>query len=386
MIYLDYAATTPLRAEARQAMDPYLAGELGNPSSLHAAGQEARRTLDDARDRVAAALGARAEEVIFTSGGTEANNLALVGSFLAQRSRRPHLITAATEHHSILDTCGFLETLGGEITVLPVDRHGFVDPAAVGLAITPRTGLVSIMHANNEVGTVAPLAEIAALTRAAGVPLHTDAVQSVGALPVRMDALGVDLLSLSAHKFYGPPGIGALVARRGVPLRPLLHGGGQERGRRAGTENWIGAIGMARALELAVAEQEPGAVRLAALRDRLIAGVRATVPEVALNGHPTRRLPNNVNLSFAGVEAEMLLLNLDLAGIAASAGSACTAGSLQPSHVLAALGGTPEQLRGSIRMSLGRHTTAAEIDRVVEELRELVPRLRGRPVGAYDRR
>lgn len=366
-------------------MAPFLAGEFGNPSSLHAPGQEVRRALDDARDRVAAALGARAEEVIFTSGGTEANNLALIGSFLAQRSRRPHLITAATEHHSILDACRFLETMGAEVTVLPVDRHGFVDPAAVGRAITPRTGLISIMHANNEIGTVAPLAEIAAVTRAAGVPLHTDAVQSAGALPVRMDALGVDLLSLSAHKFYGPPGIGALLVRRGLPLRPLLYGGGQERGRRAGTENWIGAIGMARALELAVEEQEAEAARLAAVRDRLIAGVRAAVPEVTLNGHPTRRLPNNVNLSFAGIEAEMLLLNLDLAGIAASAGSACTAGSLQPSHVLAALGGSPEQIRGSIRMSLGRHTKAGEIDRVVEQLAEIVPRLRGRSVEVYDR-
>ncbi len=234
------------------------------------------------------------------------------------------------------------------------------------------------MHANNEIGTVAPLTEIAAVTRAAGVPLHTDAVQSVGALPVRMDALGADLLSLSAHKFYGPPGVGALVVRKGVPLRPLHYGGAQERGRRAGTENLTGIIGMARALVLAVQEREQEAARLSVLRDRLIAGVLGELPEVTLNGHPTRRLPNNVNLTIAGTDTEMLLLNLDLAGVAASAGAACTAGSLEPSHVLTAIGRSPEQVRGSIRLSLGRPTTAAEIDCVVVRLAEIVHRLRGR--------
>jgi cysteine desulfurase len=330
-------------------------------------------------------MGARAEEVVFTSGGTEADNLALVGVFLEERHRRPHVITAATEHHAVLDTCHFLATLGAEVTVLPVDHDGFVDPDDVRQAITSRTGLVSVMHANNEIGTVAPLGEIAAVTRTAGVPLHTDAVQSIGALPLQMDALGVDLLSLSAHKFYGPKGAGALVVRRGVHLRPLQYGGGQERGRRAGTENIAGIIGMARSLQLAVEERTTEAARQATLRDRLIDRVTAAVPGVTLNGHPVRRLPNNVNLTFAGVEAEMLLLSLDLAGIAASAGSACTAGSLEPSHVLTALGRSPEQVRGSIRLSLGRDTTAPEIDLVIEQLVEIVHRLRSRQTSDVSR-
>ena len=382
MIYLDHAATTPLHPEARRAMEPFLAGEYGNPSSLHAAGQEAHRALDAARDGIAAALGARAEEVIFTSGGTEANNLALTGVFLAERPRRPHLVTVATEHHAILDTCCFLETLGAEITLLPVDSDGFVDPDDLRRALTPRTALVSVMHANNEIGTVAPLAEISAITRAAGVPLHTDAVQTVGSLPLRLADNGPDLISLSAHKFYGPKGVGALIARRGVRLRPLLHGGGQERGRRAGTENVAGLVGMARALELALADREGEATRQAALRDRLIRGVLAAVPGAMLNGHPTRRLPNNVNLAIAGVEAEMLLLNLDLAGICASAGSACTAGSLEPSHVVMALGRSPELVSGSLRLSLGRSTTAEEIDVVIEQLAGIVHRLRRRAGGS----
>jgi cysteine desulfurase len=334
MIYLDHAATTPLHPEARRAMEPLLAGAYGNPSSLHAAGQEARRALDEARDRIAAALGVRADEMTFTSGGTEADNLALTGVFLAERARRPHLVTVATEHHAVLDTCRFLETLGAEITILPVDGDGRVDPDEVRRALGTRTALVSVMHANNEIGTVAPLAEIAAITRAAGVPLHTDAVQTAGTFPLDVGGLGVDLLSLSAHKFYGPKGIGALVVRRGVGLKPLLYGGSQERGRRAGTQNVAGIVGMARALDVALADREREAARQAALRDRLIGGVLASVPGAMLNGHPTRRLPNNVNLAFTGVDAEMLLVNLDLAGICASAGSACTAGSLEPSHVL----------------------------------------------------
>jgi cysteine desulfurase len=389
MIYLDNAATTPLHPEARRAMEPFLGEVYGNPSSLHAAGQEARRALDDARDRIATALGARAEEVIFTSGGTEADNLALTGLFLAQRQRRPHLVTVDTEHHAILDTCRFLESLGAEVTVLPVDGAGLVDPDDVRRALTPRTGLVSVMHANNEIGTIAPLSEIAAITREAGVPLHTDAVQTVGVLPAGLDALGVDLLSLSAHKFYGPKGVGALLVRRGqrsgaeLPgLKPLLYGGAQERGRRAGTENLAGIVGMARALELALAGREAEDRRQVALRDRLIEGVRAAVPDVVLNGHPSRRLPNNVNLAFPGLEAEVLLLNLDLEGIAASAGSACTAGSLEPSHVIRALGRSPELVRSSIRLTLGRETTEAEVDTVVDRIGEIVRRLRGRQPSA----
>ncbi len=382
MIYLDHAATTPLLPEARKAMTPFLEALYGNPSSLHAAGQAARQALDDARDEIAAALGARAEEVVFTSGGTEADNLALVGLFMAQRDRRPHLITVATEHHAVLDTCRFLESLGAELTVLPVDGDGMVDPEAVRRALTPRTGLVSVMYANNEIGTVAPLAEIAAITREAGVPLHTDAVQSVGALPVGLDELGVDLLSLAAHKFYGPKGVGALLVRRGIRLKPLQHGGGQERGRRAGTENVAGIVGMARALALVVAERTEEAPRQAALRDRMIEGIRAIVPDGVLNGHPVRRLPNNVNVTFPGLDAESLLLNLDLEGVCVSAGSACTAGSLEPSHVIQALGHSPERMGGTIRFSLGRTTTAAEVELTVERLAAIVRRLRGRQVFA----
>jgi cysteine desulfurase len=376
MTYLDHAATTPLRPEAREAMEPFLGEVYGNPSSLHAAGQEARRALDDARDRVAAALGARAEEVVFTSGGTEADNLALIGRFLAERERRPHLVTVATEHHAVLDTCRFLEGLGAEVTLLPVDGDGLVDPDAVRRALTPRNSVVSVMYANTEIGTIAPLAEIGAITREAGAPLHTDAVQAVGALPLTMDALGVDLLSLSAHKFYGPKGVGTLLVRRGTRLQPLQQGGGQERGRRAGTENLAGIVGMARALELAVAEREAEAPRQVALRDRLIEGIRAVVPEVVLNGHPTRRLPNNANLAFPGLEAEVLLLNLDLEGVAASAGSACTAGSLEPSYVLQAIGRARDLGRGSLRLTVGRGTTADEIESVVDRLGGIVRRLR----------
>jgi cysteine desulfurase len=376
VIYLDYAATTPLRAEARAAMAPFLDTVYGNPSSIHAAGQAARRALDEARDRVAGAIGARGEEILFTSGGTEADNLALTGVFLAEYPARDHLITAATEHHAVLDTCEFLRGLGAEVTLLPVDGDGRVDPAAVAAAITPRTCLVSIMAANNEIGTLAPLPEIARVTREAGIPFHTDAVQWAGALPLDVEVLGVELLTLSAHKFYGPKGAGALYLRRGTRLTPLLHGGGQERGRRAGTENVAGIAGMARALELAVAEIPTEAPRLTALRDRLLAALQDTLPDVILNGHPSDRLPNNLNVSFPGVDNELLLLNLDLEGMAASAGSACTAGSLEPSHVIAALGASPERLRGSIRLSLGHETTEAEIDAVVERLVPIVRRLR----------
>lgn len=375
MIYLDHAATTPLHPEARRAMEPYLSETYGNPSSLHMAGQEARRAIDDARDRVARSLGVLAEEVIFTSGGTEADNLALVGVFLADRER-PHIVTAATEHHAILDTCHFLESLGAEITVLPVDCMGRIDPEDVRRALTPRTGLVSVMHANNEIGTVAPLAAIAAITRAAGVPLHTDAVQTIGALPTDFSSLGADLISLAAHKFYGPKGVGSLIARRGVRLTPLLHGGGQERGRRAGTENVASIVGMAHALEQARSDVRAEAARLTELRDRLIRRVCDTVPDAVLNGHPVHRLPNNAHFSFAGVAGEALLLNLDLEGVCASAGSACSAGSLEPSHVMRALGRERELALGSIRFSLGRGTTEHEIDTVVGLLAKIVPRLR----------
>lgn len=349
---------------------------FGNPSSIHAAGQAARAALDRAREEVARALGAAPEEILFTSGGTEADNLALVGRFLAARPEKDHVVTAATEHHAVLDTCGFLRELGAEVTILPVDGCGVVDPDAVAAAITPRTALVTVMAANNEIGTLAPVAGIGRVAREAGVPFHTDAVQWVGALPLEVGSLPVDLLSLSAHKFGGPKGVGALYLRRGVACRPLLYGGGQERGRRAGTENVAGILGMAAALAVAVAEIPVEAPRLAGLRDRLIGGLAAALPGVTLNGHPTRRLPNNVNVAFAGVESEVLLLALDLEGIAASAGSACTAGSIEPSHVIAALGASQERRRGSIRLSLGRGTTAEEVEAALLRLVEIVERLR----------
>lgn len=376
MIYLDYAATAPLRPEARAAMEPFLDGVFGNPSSIHAAGQAARRALDDARDRIARVLNARGEEIVFTSGGTEANNLALTGVFLAARAERPHLVTAVTEHHAVLDTCRFLESRGADVTYLPVDGCGRVDPDAVQAAIRPETCLVSIMAANNEIGTLVPIREIADMTRTAGVPFHTDAVQIAGSLPVDVDALGGDLLSLSAHKFGGPKGVGVLYVRRGTRLERILHGGGQERGRRAGTENVAGIVGMARALELATAEMAAEALRLTTLRDRLLVGLRSAVGDVILNGPQLDRLPNNLNVAFRGIESEVMLLNLDLEGVAASAGSACTAGSLEPSHVLTALGLPPEVVNSSIRFSLGRGTTAAEIDETVEIVARIARRNR----------
>lgn len=376
MIYLDHAATTPCRPEVVEAMAPFLAERFGNPSSIHRAGQEARRALDRARDGVAAALGTRAEEIVFTGSGTEADNLALLGSFLAaSRGGKKHLVTAATEHHAVLHTLDLLRDLGAEVTLLPVDEHGLVDPVELRNAIRLQTFLISVMWANNEIGTVAPMAEIAAVARECEVPLHTDAVQAVGSLLVNVNDPPVDLLTLSAHKFYGPKGAGALYVRRGTPLKPVLRGGSQERERRAGTENVAGIVGLATAFELAVAEMPRESPRQAALRDRLIRRVLAEAPGAVLNGHPVRRLPNNANFSFPGLEGEMLLLNLDLEGVAASSGSACTAGAIEPSHVLKALGVPYDRTVSAVRLTLGRHTTEAEIDSAAATLTRIVYRL-----------
>lgn len=385
MIYLDHAATTPCRPEVAAAMAPYLTEKFGNPSSVHAIGQEARRALDDARDRVAALIGARSEEIVFTGSGTEADNLALVGSFLEHRDRKNHLITAATEHHAVLHTAEWLRTLGAEVTVLPVDGEGRVDPEDVRRAIRPETFLVSVMAANNEIGTLAPVAEIGAICREAGVPFHTDAVQWAGALPLDVEAMRADFLVLTAHKFYGPKGIGVLYVRRGARLRPLMHGGGQERGRRPGTENVAGAVGLARALELAVAEQPEAAPRIAALRDRLIDRVLERIPDSCLNGPRFDRLPNNANFSFPGTESDLLVLNMDLEGFACSSGSACTAGAIEPSHVIRALGHPYERQISALRLTLGRSTTEAEVDAAVEALERIVRRLRGSPATAAAR-
>lgn len=376
MIYLDHAATTPCRPEVAAAMAPWQTERFGNPSSIHRVGQEARRAVDRARDRVAAALGARQEEILFVGSGTEADNLALFGSYLAARGRKNHLVSASTEHHAVLHTLDFLRSLGAEVTLVPVDQWGRVDPEAVRNAVRPETFLISVMWANNEVGTVAPIEEVARVAAECEVPLHTDAVQAVGSLPVRVSEPRVDMLTLSAHKFYGPKGAGALYVRRGTPLKAVLHGGSQERDRRAGTENVAAIVGMAEALDLALAEMPGESARQVALRDHLVARVLEEIPGAALNGHPALRLPNNANFSFAGLEGELLLLNLDLEGVAASSGSACTAGSIEPSHVLTALGLRHDRVISAVRLTLGRGTTREEVDAAVEALKRIVERLR----------
>lgn len=376
MIYLDHAATTPCRPEVADAMRACLTQEWGNPSSVHGVGQAARTVLDDSRDRVARLLGARAEEIVFTGSGTEADNMVLIGSFLQQRGRKNHLITAATEHHAVLHTAAWLQEQGADVTVLPTDSEGRVDPDAVRRAIRPETFLVSIMAANNEIGTLAPVREIGAACRDAGVLFHTDAVQWVGALPVDVREWNVDFLVLTAHKFYGPKGTGALFVRRGARFQPLIHGGGQERGRRPGTENVAGAVGLARALELAVSDQEETAARVAAQRDRLIDRVLERIPGACLNGPRRDRLPNNAHFSFPGAESDLLVLNMDLEGIACSSGSACTAGAVEPSHVVQALGLPHERSVSALRLSLGRGTTEADVDRAAAALEQVVDRLR----------
>ena len=377
-IYLDYAATTPLDPRVLEAMMPYLTEKFGNPNSIHAFGREARKAVDEAREKIAALLNCRPSELVFTSGGTESDNLALRGVAAAYRQKGNHIVTTAIEHHAVLHTCRALQDEGFEVTYLPVDEHGLVSPEQVAEAVTDRTILVSIMHANNEIGTMEPLADIvrAVKEKRPDVLVHTDAVQTVGHIPVDVEALGVDLLGFAAHKFYGPKGVGGLFVRRGVKLVPQLTGGGQERNRRSGTENVAGIVGMARALEIAVAEMPTEIPRLQTLRDELINGVLAQIPDSRLNGHPTQRLPHNANFSFFGVEGEALLLQLDLHGIAASSGSACTSGSLEPSHVLLALGLSHEWALGSLRLTLGRFTTRQHIERVLTILPTIVEKLR----------
>ncbi|MGI2336717.1 MAG: cysteine desulfurase family protein [Dehalogenimonas sp.] len=375
-IYLDYAATTPVAPEVFKAMQPYFQDISGNPSAIYAEGQQARQAVEVSRNAVAGIINVRADEITFVSGGTEADNMALVGVVQASGKNHPHIITTTIEHHAVLETCHFLEKQGVAITLLPVDSRGLVDPVDVEKAIRPETVLVSVILANNEIGVIQDLAAISRITRQAGVYLHTDAVQAIGRIPVDTQALGVDLLSISAHKLYGPKGVGALYIRKGTRISPLLWGGGQERGKRSGTENVPGIVGLGKAAELAVADLTAEASRLAGLRDRLIARVLEVVPNSRLNGHPTNRLPNNANFSFDHVEGESVCLNLDLAGIAASPGSACSSTSTSPSHVLTALGLLPHQAFGSLRLSFGRWTDEAAIDRVLEVLPNVVSRLR----------
>ena len=375
-IYLDHAATTPVLPEAADAMRPYMTDVFGNPSSLHSFGQEARRALDGARDTVARILGADASEIYLTSGGTEADNLALIGVTEALADRGNHIITTAIEHHAVLETCEYLRTRGVEVTCLPVDEYGLVDPAEVEKAITDKTILVSVMHANNEIGTIEPIAEISKITREQGIAFHTDAVQTVGHIPVNVDELGVDLLSLAAHKFYGPKGVGALYIRRGTRISPIIHGGAQERDRRAGTENVPGIVGLAKALEISQESIKEHAREETELRDYLIQSLTARIADIRLNGHPTKRLPNNVNIVIEYVEGESTLLMLDLVGVAVSTGSACSAGAIEPSHVLKAIGLPLQVAQSSIRFSLGRSTTKEDLDYVLEQLPPIVARLR----------
>jgi len=375
-VYLDYAATTPTDPRVVEAMRPYFTELYGNPSSLHAFGQEAKSAVEKARGQLAALLGCKTEEIVFTSGGTEADNQALEGVAFANEKKGNHIIVSKIEHHAVTECCEFLKKRGFEITYLPVDKYGLVDPDVVEKAITPKTILVSVMHANNEIGTIEPIAEISKRVKEKGVVFHTDAVQTVGHLPTKVDELGVDLLSLSAHKLYGPKGVGALYIRKGTRVIPFLHGGAQENNRRASTENVPGVVGLGAAAEIAGREMAEEAKRLQPLRDKLIKGLLGKIPEVQLNGHPTERLPNNVNVSVHFIEGESMLLNLDMLGIAASSGSACTSGSLEPSHVLLAIGLPHEIAHGSLRFTFGKNTTEAEIDYVLDNLPQIVDKLR----------
>jgi cysteine desulfurase len=373
-IYLDHAATTPVRPEVVATMVPLLGA--ANPSSLHAEGRTARAALDDARAAVARVLGASAGEIVFTGGGSESDVLAVLGAARALASHGRHIVTTAIEHHAVLHAVDVLEREGWRVTRLPVDARGLVDPAAFADALTPETTLASVIWANNEIGVVQPIAELARLAHARGVIFHTDAVQAAGWLPLSVDVLGVDLLSLSGHKFYGPKGVGLLYVRQGTPVEPLIVGGGQERGLRAGTEDVAGIAGFASALALADAERLETAERVRALRDRLEAGILANVPGAIVNGAGAPRLPGNLSVAFAGVPSDALLIRLDLEGIAAAAGSACAAGSLEPSHVAAAIGLDERHKRGVIRFSLGRTTSAAEVDDVISRFPALIASVR----------
>ena len=375
-IYLDYAATTPTDPEVVKAMLPHFTEGFGNPSSIHSYGQEAKGAIVEARAKVADLIGAQDEEIVFTSGGTEADNFALKGIAYANESKGNHIITSPIEHHAILETARFLERRGFKVSYLPVDKYGLISPDDVRRAITDKTILISVMHANNEMGTIEPISEIGKIAREAGVYFHTDAVQTVGHIPVDVNKLGADLLSMSAHKLYGPKGIGALYIRKGTKLTPLMHGGEQERRRRASTENVPGIVGFGKAAELARQEMSKEMERLTNLRDRLVKGLLEKIDHIHLNGHPQNRLPNNVNVSVDFVEGESILLNLDLEGIGASTGSACSSSSLEPSYVLLAMGLSHEQAHGSLRFTSGKWTTEDDIERVLEALPRVAAKLR----------
>ena len=376
LVYLDNSATTPVKPEVLEAMLPYLKDEYGNPSSIYRKAAAAEIAVRTAREQVAEALGASANEIFFTACGTEADNWAIKGVALANQKKGKHIITSQIEHHAVLHTVQYLEKMGFSVTVLPVDGEGKVSPDALRDAIREDTVLVSIMMANNEIGTVQPIRELAAIAKEKGVLFHTDAVQAVGSLAIDVKELGVDLLSISAHKFGGPKGVGALYIKRGTRIDNFMHGGAQERNRRGGTENVAGIAGLGKAISLATANIKEKAARITALRDKLIAGIEKEIPHIRFNGHRTDRLPGNVNFCFQYIEGEALLLRLDAKGIAASSGSACTSGSLDPSHVLLALGLPHEIAHGSLRLSIGEQNTEEEIDYVLKVLPDIVNTLR----------
>jgi cysteine desulfurase len=373
-VYLDHNASTPVHPDVIQAMLPYFGERFGNPSSVHGFGREARDGIETAREQVSGFLKVKKEDVVFTSGGTESDNMAIKG--IAHARRRGHIITSQIEHHAVLRTCESLEENGFDVTYLPVDGYGMVDPEDLRRAIRPDTILVTLMHANSEAGTIQPMREIGRITRERGIPLHVDGVQTFGKVPIDVDAFGIDLLSFSGHKIYGPKGVGGLYIRRGIKMISVQHGGEHERSRRAGTENVAGIVGLGAAVEIRGREMTAEGVRLSALRDRLWDEVRTRIPEVRLNGHPTERLPGTCNLCFRGVESESIVLGLDLKGIGVSAGSACTSGNVEPSYVLVAMGVPVEWAMGSVRTSLGHGTSREDIDYVIESIEPLVAKLR----------
>ena len=376
MVYLDYAATAPTDPEVLKAMEPYFFEKFGNPASIHSFGQEAKKGMEDARQILASFIGASASEIIFTSGGTESNNFVIKGVAAALKDKGNHIITSAIEHHAVSEPCKYLEKQGFKVTYIGVDKSGLVSPDDIKKAITPQTILISVMHANNEIGVIQPIVEIGKIAKEKGVYFHTDAVQTVGHIPVNVNDLNVDLLSLSAHKFYGPKGVGALYVRKGTRIERFLHGGDQENGRRASTQNTPGIVGLGKAIELCKVKMDEEARSQSSLRDRLIREIPEKITEVILNGHATQRLPNNVNFSIKYIEGESMLLNLDLLGIACSTGSACTSTSLEPSHVLLAIGLPHEIAHGSLRITMGRWTKDSDIDNLLEALPKVVAKLR----------
>jgi cysteine desulfurase len=375
-IYMDYAATTPVRKEVLDEMLPFFSENFGNPSSLHTFGQDARYPVESARERIASAIGAKPDEIVFTSGGTESNNFAVKGIAFARQDKGKHIITSAIEHHAILEPCHFLEKNGFEVTSIPVDSKGVVDPADLLKAIKKETILISVMHANNEIGTIQPIKEIGAIARERGIIFHSDVVQTLGRMPINVDDLNLDLLSASGHKVYGPKGVGFIYIRKGTRITPFMHGGEQERGRRASTHNVPGIVGLGKAVELAVLDLDKETERITALRDKMIRGIVNNIEGCRLNGHPEKRLFNNVHVSIDYIEGESLLLYLDMEGIACSTGSACSSASLEPSHVLSAIGISADTAYGALRFTLGRQNTEEDVNFVIDTLPGIVKKLR----------